>query len=389
MSLANVDAEVANLELGAVATTITQVVLLAALIVLLTRRLVGDPIREMTEATSAMQADSLGEPLDVQSPEELRLLAQSFNEMRERLRVALDDLGDLAHDLERRVEERSRQLSAAREELVRSDRLASLGQLSACVAHEINNPISGVLNLSMLLRRVLRDDGIPAGRIEEFRRYLTQISEESARVGRIVKDLLAFARVSSSQRADVNLNALIRDTMSLLEHRLAVANVRAELELSPELPLLRCDGPHLQQVLVNLVMNATEAMQGGGVLRVRTRLSGDAGRVEIEVTDSGSGIRAEHQSRIFDPFFTTKGEGKGVGLGLSVVYGIVESHGGTIDLHSEVGKGTTFIVRLPLHPPEAASPGGLEATTDQASAAARTGPSPVGSDAAAHPEGTT
>jgi two-component system NtrC family sensor kinase len=352
MDLATVDSEVVKLEFGAIATTLTQVILLAVLIVLLTRRLVGEPIRKMTAATRAMQADALGEPLDVQTPAELRLLAQSFNEMRERLRVALDDLNQLAHDLERRVEERSRQLSAARDKLVSSARLASLGQLSASVAHEINNPISGVLNLSMLLQRILREDGIPPGRVAEFKRYLSQISEESARVGRIVKDLLAFARVPNSRRTEVNLNALVRKTMPLVEHKLAVANVRTELELSPDVPTLVCDGSQVQQVLINLVMNATEAMHGGGVVRVCTRLDHEAQRAELAVADSGAGIPHEQLPRIFDPFFTTKEEGKGVGLGLWVVYGIVENHGGTIDVHSEIGKGTTFVVRLPLQPPE-------------------------------------
>ena len=370
MSLAKVDSEVVKLELGAIATTLTQVILLALLIVLLTRRFVGEPIRKMTAATRAIQANSLGEPLDVQTPEELRLLAESFNEMRERLRIALNDLNQLAYDLERRVEERSQQLSAARDKLVSSARLASLGQLSASVAHEINNPISGVLNLSMLLQRILREDGIPPGRVDEFQRYLKQISEESARVGRIVKDLLAFARVPSSQRAEVNLNALVRKTMPLVAHKLASANVRAELDLSGDVPILVCDGSQIQQVLINLVMNATEAMHGGGIVQVCTRLDANTERAELQVADSGAGIPQEQIAQIFDPFFTTKEEGKGVGLGLWVVYGIVENHGGTIDVHSEIGKGTTFVVRLPLRPPEGdgqpsalAAPGVTQAPT--------------------------
>jgi two-component system NtrC family sensor kinase len=232
---------------------------------------------------------------------------------------------------------------------VHSDRLASLGQLAASVAHEINNPIAGILTLSMLVQRILDENGIPADRVPEVKRYLSQIVGETGRVGRIVTDLLAFSRRSKPQRVDANLNSIIRTTLSLLDHKLKLMNVALEERLADALPQVKCDVSQMQQVLINLVMNGAEAMQanGGGTLTLVTRCKPSEHSILLEITDTGDGIPAEHLSKIFDPFFTTKDEGKGVGLGLAVVYGIVDAHNGDIEVKSEVGRGTTFLVTLP------------------------------------------
>jgi two-component system NtrC family sensor kinase len=226
--------------------------------------------------------------------------------------------------------------------------LASLGQLSASVAHEINNPISGVLNFSMLMQRLLTDEGIPPERIADFRKYLRIVSEETGRVGRIVSDLLSFSRRSKPLRTDTDINAIVINTISLITHKLELANVRLVTRLGENLPKVQCDGPQMQQVVINLVMNASEAVQHGGLVQVRTRLAKERNAVFLEVEDSGTGIPQENLSRIFDPFFSTKEEGKGVGLGLAVVYGIVDAHDGTIEVQSRMGQGTTFTVSLPL-----------------------------------------
>ena len=358
MSLERVDQDLARLKLDSFVVVLAQIFLMAVFIVLFTRRFVGVPIRRLIDGTKAISAMDLDQRIEVEAPGELRELEESFNDMRERLRQAVNDLNRFAHELEQKVEERSRQLSVAQHKLIQSDRLASLGQLSASVAHEINNPISGVLNLSMLLRRILQEDGIPPGRVEEFRRYLTQISEETARVGRIVTDLLAFSRRPSPQSSSSDLNKLVEKTLALLAHKLELGNAHVELQLGAELPPVACDASQIQQVVINLVMNAAEAMPGGGKIYVRTRLEAQEDMAVFEVADTGVGIPAKNLSRIFDPFFTTKGEGKGVGLGLSVVYGIVEAHGGSIDVTSQLEQGTTFTVFLPLFAVAAAERGG-------------------------------
>jgi two-component system NtrC family sensor kinase len=252
--------------------------------------------------------------------------------------------------LESKVDERTRQLQTAQKKLVQADRLASLGTLAASVAHEINNPISGVLNLSMLLERLMAKGDYPAGREAEFRKYLALISAETARVGRIVSDLLAFSRRSKPQRASADLNKLVRTTVGLADHKLKLISAEVVLELQEGLPFVECDASQMQQVILNLVLNGAQAMQplGGGKLTIGTRLLPEGADVELWVSDTGQGIAPENLSKIFDPFFTTKADGKGVGLGLAVLYGIVKAHDGEVEVTSRKNEGTTFTVTLPL-----------------------------------------
>jgi C4-dicarboxylate-specific signal transduction histidine kinase len=292
----------------------------------------------------------LDRPIALGSSEELSELARSFNEMRLRLAEAMAEINGFTRSLEEKVEERTEQLKVAQQKLMQADRLSSLGQLSASVAHEINNPLSGVLNLSMLMQRILKDDGIPKGREAEFRKYLDQVATETARTGRIVSDLLAFSRRSKPHRSEVDLNVVIGTTLSLVSHKLKLMNVEVACALDAALPRLLADGSQLQQVVMNLVLNGAEATRskGAGHLRVATRASEEKRDVLLEVKDDGEGMGPELKERIFDPFFTTKDEGKGVGLGLAVVYGIVQAHGGEIEVESVPGSGTVFRVTLPV-----------------------------------------
>jgi two-component system NtrC family sensor kinase len=349
LDLDRVDKELANVRNRVFAVTGIEIILIALFIIFFTRNFVDIPIRKLIEGTRAVSAMKLDEPIEIKSSEELSVLARSFNTMRERLKRSVDENVQFTQSLETKVEERTAQLNAAHQKLFQSDRLASLGQLSASVAHEINNPLSGVLNLSMLMQRILKDDGIPPDRIEEFRRYLTQVVNETSRVGHIVSDLLAFSRRSKPQSTRADLNAIVTTTLSLVSHKLRLMNVDAEVILEEDLPSLRCDPSQMQQVVINLVMNGAEATlsKGGGKVSIRTWSASKEKSVILEVRDSGDGILPENLSKIFDPFFTTKGEGKGVGLGLAVVYGIVDAHRGDIEVKSTLGEGTTFTVTLP------------------------------------------
>jgi signal transduction histidine kinase len=285
--------------------------------------------------------------------DEISHLARAFEVMRESLKAAHGEILRFTQTLEDKVEERSRQLQAAQQKLQYNDRLASLGTLAASVAHEINNPIAGVLNLSMLMQRILKDDGIPAGRVPEFRKYLSQVTNETSRVGHIVSDLLSFSRRGKPQRSAADLNRLVKTTVSLVDHKLKLANIALDLQLAENLPSVHCDGGQIQQVVLNLVLNAAESMQshGTGTVTVKTWPGEDGNSVKVSVSDTGEGIPAEILPRIFDPFFTTKPDGKGVGLGLAVSYGIVQAHGGEIEAKSRVGEGTVFTMMLPLLPP--------------------------------------
>jgi two-component system NtrC family sensor kinase len=351
LNLENVDHEVANMKIRVLLVTALEITLISLFIIYFTRRFLSRPIDKLIEGTKAVSQMELDKPLDiVDSSEELDELARSFDLMRDRLRSALAEINQFTQNLETKVEERTQQLKAAQRKLLQSDRLASLGQLSASVAHEINNPVSGVLNLSMLMQRMLKEDGIPPGRTPEFRKYLGQVTNETARVGRIVSDLLAFSRRGKPQQAPADLNRIVSMTLSLVEHKMKLSNVAVQATLCENLPAAHCDPSQIQQVVLNLVLNAAEATQSRPERHVAVATSAGEGMARITVSDNGEGISPENLSKIFDPFFTTKPEGKGVGLGLAVSYGIIESHGGDIEVKSQVGEGTTFVVSLPLEP---------------------------------------
>jgi two-component system NtrC family sensor kinase len=348
--LENVDQVVAGIQQRAILTTAITVIAIGIFIFFFIRTTVHKPIAQLIAGTRALSMMQLDHPVEVKTDGEIGELAHSFNSMREQLMKTVSELNELTQSLETKVQQRTEQLKIMNQKLFQSDRLASLGQLAASVAHEINNPLAGVLNLSMLIERILKEDGIPPERVEEVRQYLQQISSETTRVGRIVGDLLAFSRRSSPQRALADLNEIIRRTVSLVDHKLKLANVEIELQLDENLPPIKCDNSQIQQVIINLVMNASEATHSRdiGKVTVRTAANTRSETVRLEVEDNGDGIPAEYLAKIYDPFFTTKDEGKGVGLGLAVVYGIVESHGGDIEVTTKVGEGTTFHVELPI-----------------------------------------
>ena len=352
LNLDRVDQEVREAKIRTLIATSVQILLIGLFIVFFTQHFVSSPIRKLIDGTRAVSAMNLDQPIEIDTSEELGELGHSFNLMRERLKQALNEINQFTQSLETKVEERTQQLKVAHQKLLKNDRLASLGQLSASVAHEINNPLSGVLNLSMLMQRIIKDNGIPPERLEEFRRYLAQVVNETSRVGRIVSDLLAFSRRSKPQGKNSDLNEIVRSTLVLVSHKLKLGNVEVALNLKENLPHVKCDSSQMQQVVMNLLLNGAEATQskGGGHLAVSTGLleQKPVNLVVLEMQDDGDGISPENVSKIFDPFFTTKEEGKGVGLGLAVVYGIVDAHGGDIEVRSIVGQGSTFTVTLPL-----------------------------------------
>ena len=342
------DQETRALRTRTAVATIGEIGLIGVFLILFTSRFVGKPIRKLIGATKSISAMQLDAPVTIETGGELGELAHSFDSMRERLKEAIEENAQINRSLESKVEQRTAQLRTAQEKLMKSDRLASLGQLAASVAHEINNPVAGVINLSMLMQRILKEEGIPPGRVGEFRRYLGQVATETTRVGRIVSDLLSFSRRSKPQSIDADLNSIVRTTVSLVSHKLSLSNVQVELDLAEPLPAVHCDASQIQQVVMNLVLNGAEAIKGGGVVTVRTMARPES--VLLQVSDTGLGMPPDVVAKIFDPFFTTKEEGKGVGLGLAVVYGIVQAHGGEIDVATAIGAGSTFTVTLPLTP---------------------------------------
>ena len=231
--------------------------------------------------------------------------------------------------------------------MVHEDKMIALGKLVASSVHEINNPIAGIHTLARLMLRTLDEDQLAADDIEEFRRYLELIAHESSRCGQIVSNLLSFSRQKELERRPVDINDIIRSVVLLCKHRMDLQGIAIHEELDSDLPEITGDYNQIQQCLMNLIFNAMEAMPDGGKLTLRTHFHRKNHMVHVKVSDTGCGIPQENLSAIFEPFFSTKEETKGVGLGLSVVHGIIRDHQGNIYVESEVGMGSTFNIRFP------------------------------------------
>jgi two-component system NtrC family sensor kinase len=357
LDLEPVDSEMAAMQRRVFLIAGIHILIIGIFIIFFIRHFVDVPIQKLMEGTRAVSAMKLDVPVIVDTGGELGELAQSFDAMRKRLKHAVDEINEFTVSLETKVAERTEELNAANRRLQRTDRLASLGQLAATVAHEINNPMFGVLNLSSLLQRIIKEDGIPPGRVKEVRNHLDRIVEETSRVGRIVADLLVFSRTSKPQHRRVDLNAVVQSTLAIIDHKLKLMNVEIRLCLADDLPVVLCDASQLQQVLINLILNGAEACQGktGPSVTVTTAFDAASKTLVLRVCDNGDGIPQDNLSKIFDPFFTTKEEGKGVGLGLAVVYGIVQAHHGDIEVKSDEITGTVFRVTLPTQTEESAA----------------------------------
>ncbi|MFC1838073.1 nitrogen regulation protein NR(II) [Thermodesulfobacteriota bacterium] len=256
---------------------------------------------------------------------------------------------EMTRRLEEMVEERTKQLQETHAKLLHQDKMASLGKLAASVVHEINNPIAGVLNFTMLMKRMI-DDGPPLQRdIDKFKQYLDLMEAETKRTSRIVSNLLTFSRQSKIEPGRININMLIEHTLIVNSNLLKINNIMVETKLDSSLPDIIGSSDQLQQVFMNFISNAAEAMEphGQGVLRVETEHHLNGNHNIVRFKDSGTGIPREDATKIFEPFFTKK-KGKGIGLGLSVAYGIIKEHGGVIDVTSDTGKGTTIEIVFPL-----------------------------------------
>jgi len=299
------------------------------------------PLGEMVTATRNISAGNLDQEVRLRSPDEIAQLADSFNAMLKSLRQMKSDLEEWGRTLEEKVKQRTEELSAMQVRVAQSERLASLGMLAAGVAHEVNNPLGAILTLTALTLEDMKEDDPNRGNLEE-------VVRQSTRCRDIVKGLLAFSRQSKTDKELVDVNKIIEETLALVAKQAQFFNVNVICNCDPELPAVMADRSQLQQVFMNILVNAVQAMDERGTITIVTRHVAPAHCIELAISDTGRGIPPEQISRIFDPFFTSKASGEGTGLGLSIAYGIVTTHGGTIHVSSEIGKGSTFTIRLPV-----------------------------------------
>lgn len=359
ISLKDIDASLHTQSLRMAGGALLAVIALAALVSGVAGRIVFRPVAELVEATQRVGHGDLSATLVVRSSDELGILANSFNEMNASLATARRELETLTNDLERQVEDRTAALKSAQEVLARSEKLASLGQLSASIAHEINNPLSGILTFARLMTRMLETGPPDEATRAACLKNLSLVQRETERCTVIVRNLLDFARARPLDLRIVDPVRALDEALSLAQHKMQLQNIALVRKLEGT-GAVNADFGQLRQAFMNILLNACDAMPAGGTLTLTSHFFSGSREVDIGVADTGTGIAPELLSRIFDPFFTTKE--KGTGLGLSVVYGIVEKHGGSMRVDSRAGQGTTMTIRLPLAEEGGAAPAAAAAT---------------------------
>ena len=343
ISLEDFEKERAQISNQMVISGIISVIVLSFLLSLLLTRFVNRPIDKLLSATKKAAHGDLNQTVSIRTHDELGELSDSFNHMISELKRSRDAIEEWTETLEHRVLQRTQELQQVQDQLVHAGKMAALGELAAGVAHEINNPLTGVLTFSSLLLKKV-DPNHP------WKKDLETIVQQTSRCRNIVKGLLDFARQRKPDKREWDVHMIIEKILSLLEQQAPFQNIEIIKEFKA-LPMLFIDGDQIQQVFMNIMLNAADAMAGnGGRLTIRTALTDEM--AEVSFTDTGCGIPKEYLTKLFDPFFTTKTTGKGTGLGLAISYGIVKSHNGDIKVESEAGKGSTFRVKLPIESSE-------------------------------------
>jgi two-component system, NtrC family, sensor kinase len=346
LSLAAADASIAAGTRRMLFYTLLAIAIISTLSAAFVWRVVNRPLKILGDGTERLAAGRLGYQLDVRSHDEIAGLARSFNTMSNQLKDAREEITEWGRTLEKRVDRKTQELNRAHEQMLRVEKMASIGKLAAIVAHEINNPLAGILTYAKLLKKQFARENDK--KYDEVLSSLDLIESESRRCGEIIKNLLNFSRAASMKHELADLNVVVDRCVRLVQHQLELQNIRLHLDLARDLPLVWCDPAQIEQVILALVMNAIGAMQKGGNLTLCSRKIDTEPQVQLDVQDDGTGIPPELVSQMFEPFFTTKEGGHGLGLGLAISRMIVERHRGRIDVKSQLGRGTLFTVTLPI-----------------------------------------
>jgi len=349
MSLDELDIALSETRYTIYAITLGIVILAMILFAVVVYLFIYRPISTLKTGTVRLAIGDLDYRIDMRRQDEFGMLARSFNNMGENLKRAYDELKEWSYRLAERVNEKTIELEEIHKSMLQVEKMTSLGKMAASVAHELNNPLAGIVTYAKVLEKKVKNN-LPAGEQQEkMLKELELIRSESLRCGNIVRNLLAFARGKSANFQEVQLEEIINRSADIMRHHMQLAKVELEKKISLQNKKIFCDPDQLLQAFIALEVNAVEAMPQGGQLTITAgELEGNSDEILIKIQDSGLGIPEELLDKIFEPFFTTKKEQKGVGLGLPVVYGIIQRHQGKIWVKSKTGEGTTFFIQLPV-----------------------------------------
>lgn len=331
MSLTTVDGDIARSRRQTILASVILVVSVLSVTGLLIWTLIRSPVRKLTAGTRAIAKGNLDYTIPLQRKDEIGELANSFNTMTLELKKAREELERIqAH-------------------LIQMEKMVSLGKLCATVAHELNNPLGGILTYTRLTQKKLASPNLTKEKLSSIQEDLSIVADETTRCGNVVKNLLLFSKRQIGEFGVVDVHEILERCVQLVEHHLKLNNIDLVKAYSGERAEVLCDKDQIQQAFLAILDNAVAAMPGGGTLTIKTGSDSDNKKIKIQIQDTGSGISPTDLPHIFEPFYTTKKEGKGVGLGLSVCYGVIERHDGKIDVNSVGGEGCTFTIELPLH----------------------------------------
>jgi len=328
--------------------TLTTMILIISLI-FFTREKIKNPLNEILKATQSVAGGNKDTRLEIKANQldDMRMLSVAFNEMLDNLQSATVELQNWSQQLEYKVQKKSEELGAAQNELIHIERIASLGKLSSSVAHEINNPLSGILVYTKLIHKQLSSPDMTPSKKETVLKHLKLIESETKRCGEIVKGLLEFSRKEQEDFESKHLHKILQETFELMTHPIKIANIGFTNDFRAKSDLVFCSPNQLKQACIAILVNASEAVKENGEISISTSNPNDD-HVKIDISDNGIGIPEDDIPHIFEPFFSTKRETSGIGLGLAIVHGIVKTHNGKIEVESVLGKGTTISITLPL-----------------------------------------
>ncbi len=314
-----------------------------------TRKRIKDPLHSIIAASEAVSAGEVNTRLAIGPHllDDMKKVSNAFNNMLDNLDRAASELENWSKQLEYKVQKKSEELSEVQNELINVERIASLGKLSASVAHEINNPLSGILIYTKLIHKQIENQEISQIKRENILKQLKLIESETKRCGDIVKGLLDFSRKDQDDFENKHLNEILQGTYELMMHHIRIANITFLTDLSASRDIIWCSPNQIKQACIAIIVNASEAVSEKGEIIIRTR-NADNNSVRLEISDNGCGIPPEDIPHIFQPFFSTKRDARGIGLGLAIVHGIVTNHSGKIEVDSVVGRGTTVSLIFPL-----------------------------------------